>query len=80
MPPAASRRGHHYARIVRLTVFWERMERRFGRSYADSVARDIVIATLGGRTAREAIEAGVPPRDVWAAVCEAVEIPEAERH
>ena len=79
MPPAPSR-GHRYAREVRLTTFWERMERRFGAAYAASVARDIVVAALGGRTAQEAIDAGTPPQEVWTAVCEAVEVPLSERH
>ena len=65
---------------VRLTVFWQRMERRFGTAYADSVARDFVLAGLGGRTVTEALEAGVAPQEVWAAVCDAVEVPVAERH
>ena len=65
---------------VRLTVFWERMHRRFGESYADSVARDLVIARLGGRTVVDALEAGTEPGVVWAAVCDAVEVPVRERH
>ena len=65
---------------VRLTVFWERMNARFGAAYADSVARDLVIARLGGRTVAEALAAGVEPAVVWAAVCEAVEVPVQDRH
>ena len=65
---------------VRLTVFWERMNARFGAAYADSVARDLVIARLGGRTVFAALEAGVEPAEVWAAVCDAVDVPAHERH
>jgi hypothetical protein len=65
---------------VRLTVFWERMHRRFGAAYADSVARDLVLAQLGGRTIVDALEAGTEPGTVWAAVCEAVEVPVRDRH
>ncbi len=65
---------------VRLTVFWQRMERRFGPAYADSVARDLVIGRLGGRTVHQALEAGVAPQEVWAAVCETVGVPVTERH
>lgn len=65
---------------MRLTVFWERMARRFGAAYADSVARDLVIAALGHRTVAQALEAGVEPAEVWNAVCEAVEVPVADRH
>ena len=39
-----------------MTDFWSRMERRFGASYAESYARDMVLAPLGGRTVREALD------------------------
>jgi hypothetical protein len=65
---------------MRLTVFWERMNARFGAAYADSVARDLVIARLGGRTVVDALAAGEDPAVVWAAVCEAVEVPVRDRH
>ena len=65
---------------VRLTVFWERMNGRFGEAYADSLARDLVIAQLGGRSVVAALEAGVDAAEVWNAVCEAVEVPAHDRH
>jgi hypothetical protein len=64
---------------VRLTEFWERMRGQFGASYAESLARDQVLAELGGRTAAEALEAGVPVRQVWRAVCEVFEVPARNR-
>jgi len=64
---------------VRLTVFWGRMADRFGPAYAESVARDITIGQLGGRTASEALAAGVPAKEVWLAVCEVFEIPAKDR-
>ena len=66
--------------LVRLTVFWERMNARFGEAYADSLARDLVIAALGGRTVSAALAAGEEPRVVWNAVCDAVEVPVRDRH
>jgi hypothetical protein len=65
---------------VRLTEFWDRMETRFGKVYADSVARDQVIGRLGNRTVHEALAAGESAKDVWRAVCEHFEIPMKERH
>jgi len=53
---------------VRLTEFWDRMERRFGPSYAESIARDQVLPSLRGRTAEEALRDGVGAKDVWRAV------------
>jgi hypothetical protein len=61
---------------VRLTVFWERMRAQFGDSYAESVARDYVLAGLGGRTVDQALAEGVDVKTVWRAVCEAFDIPE----
>lgn len=41
---------------MRLTNFWERMADHFGAAYADSFARDHVMAELGGRTVHEALD------------------------
>jgi hypothetical protein len=63
---------------VRLSEFDTLMAKRFG-AYADSLSRDLVLAGLGGRTVREALEAGVDPTVVWRVVCEAAEVPAHER-
>jgi hypothetical protein len=64
---------------VRLQEFWSRLDRQFGSMRAQSVSRDHVFASLGGRTAVEAIEAGVPVRKVWLAICDEYEVPVKER-
>jgi hypothetical protein len=64
---------------VRLTEFWERMRAQFGDSYADSVAKDFVLAGLGGRTVDQALADGVDAKTVWRAVCEAFDVPERLR-
>jgi DUF3046 family protein len=64
---------------VRLTVFWERMRRQFGDSYAPSVARDYVLAGLGGRTVDQALAEGEDVKTVWRAVCEAFDVPDRLR-
>ena len=46
---------------------------------AQSVARDHVFSVLGGRTAVDAIDAGLPVRKVWLAICEEFEVPPKER-
>jgi hypothetical protein len=61
---------------MRLTDFWERMNEHFGAAYADSFARDHVMAALGGRTVHEALAEGWNAKDVWRAVCASVEVPE----
>ena len=64
---------------MRLQEFWSRLERQFGSMRAQSVARDHVFGALGGRTALQAIEAGLPVRKVWLAICEEYEVPAKER-
>jgi hypothetical protein len=64
---------------VRLQEFWSRLSRHFGSMRAESVARDHVFAALGGRTAVDALEAGLPVRKVWLAICEEYDVPPKER-
>jgi hypothetical protein len=64
---------------VRLTVFWERMGEHFGATYAESVAKDYVLAGLGGRTVNQALADGEDVKKVWRAVCEAFRVPERLR-
>ena len=64
---------------MRLQEFWSRLDRHFGSMRAQSVARDHVFATLGGRSAVEAIDAGLSVRKVWLAICEEYEVPPKER-
>ena len=63
---------------VRLSVFWTLMDDEFGPAYSRSLARDHTLLALGDRTADEALEAGIPARAVWEAVCDAMDVP-AER-
>jgi hypothetical protein len=64
---------------VRVTYFRELMEGEFGPARASSVSHDHVFAQLGGRTVEQALEAGIDPRDVWRAVCDAYDVPPARR-
>ena len=52
--------------------------RGIGRTIAETFARDHVMAELGGRTVHEALDAGWEAKDVWRAVCTAMDVP-AER-
>jgi hypothetical protein len=54
---------------VRLTEFHELVEAQFGPVRGSSLLVDYVLTQLGGRTAAQAIEAGLEPRDVWRALC-----------
>jgi len=64
---------------VRLTVFWDRMNQQFGESYAQSVAKDYVIAELGGRTIEQALADGEPAKKVWQAVVANFDVPSTLR-
>jgi hypothetical protein len=59
--------------------FWQRMERQLGSGYARVWADTQVMRALGGRTAREALEAGETPKQVWFAVHQTLELPPSER-
>jgi hypothetical protein len=61
-------------------MFWERMRDQFGAAYAENVARDQSLPTLGSRSAMQALNDGEEPRVVWLAICEHFEIPVAARH
>ena len=64
---------------MRLTVFWQRMNEQFGERYADSVAKDYVLAELGGRTIEQALADGESAKTVWAAVCVTFDVPQRLR-
>ena len=56
------------------------VEEEFGAGYASVVVDDLVLGALDGRTARQALAAGVAPRAVWLAICEATDVPASRRH
>jgi len=55
------------------------MNQVLGEAYAPVWARQQVMASLGGRTVEEALEAGVSPKTVWRAVVEQLGLPESQR-
>jgi hypothetical protein len=54
------------------------MERRFGESYARSLAADYRVSALGA-TVNEALERGDPPKAIWRAVCQELDVPSGLR-
>lgn len=64
---------------MRLTVFWERMRAQFGETYAESVAKDQVLAELGDRTVNQALADGVDAKTVWRAICDSFDVPQRLR-
>ena len=55
------------------------MDEQFGSTYAQSVAKDYVIAGLGGRTVMQALADGENVKLIWRAVCAAFDVPERLR-
>lgn len=64
---------------VRLSDFWRLMDDEFGSGYSRVLASELVLGDLGGRSARDALEAGVDPRKVWLAVCDKQDVPPSRR-
>ncbi len=55
------------------------MDEQFGAVYAQSVAKDYVLAGLGERTVTQALADGEDVKAVWRAVCGAFDVPERLR-
>ncbi|ANZ42433.1 hypothetical protein BBK82_02020 [Lentzea guizhouensis] len=64
---------------MRITMFRKLMSGEFGQVRGEMIARDHVLSALGGRTADEALEAGIGAKEVWVAVCDAFEVPANRR-
>jgi hypothetical protein len=47
---------------------------------ANAVVTDLFLSQVGGRTAAEAIAAGVDPREVWLALCDELDVPPERRY
>ncbi|WIB64484.1 DUF3046 domain-containing protein [Curtobacterium sp. MCBD17_040] len=65
---------------MRVSEFWQAVEDEFGSAYGQVVTRDVVLGAVGGRSAADALAAGVPARDVWEALCDAQDVPVGRRH
>lgn len=55
------------------------MREEFGDVYSGVLVRDHWLAVLGG-TAQDALDRGIPARDVWNALCEDLQVPPARRY
>ena len=64
---------------MRNTVFRRLMSQEFGEIRAEMLARDHVFSTLSNCTVDQALEAGLPAKEIWRAVCEVFEVPPERR-
>jgi hypothetical protein len=60
---------------VRVTEFRRRLREAFGEDYAETFARDHVLTALGDRTVDQALADGVPAKEVWRTVHDAMRLP-----
>lgn len=63
---------------MRRSEFLRAVDEEFG-GRAASLLEDLVLPGVG-RTAHEALDAGVPPRDIWLALCAETDVPMSRRH
>ena len=64
---------------MRRSEFLRAVDSEFG-ARSLSLVSDLVLTQLSGRTADEALDAGVPPRDIWLALCAETDVPLERRH
>ena len=64
---------------MRRSEFERAVSAEFG-SRAGAVVADLVLPGLDGRTAAEAMAAGVPPKEIWLALCDEAEVPAHRRY
>ncbi|MDN4645462.1 DUF3046 domain-containing protein [Arthrobacter sp. PsM3] len=64
---------------MRISDFWRLMDDEFGAGYSRVLSSSLVLAGVGSRTADQALSAGVPPRQVWLALCEVQDVPPERR-
>ena len=64
---------------MRRSEFLRAVEAEF-QARGTSLVNDLVLAAVGNRTPLEALADGVPPRDIWLALCEEMDVPDSRRH
>lgn len=65
---------------MRLSEFRRAVADEFGSGYGQVLLHDLVLADLGGRTAEAALADGTHAREVWLALCRAMDVPDSRRH
>ena len=65
---------------MRVSEFWRAVDQVFGEAYGSVVTRDVVLEVLGGRSAVDALAAGIDARRVWDALCDSQDVPMDRRH
>ncbi|MCI1017840.1 DUF3046 domain-containing protein [Microbacterium sp. C5A9] len=64
---------------MRRSEFLRAVDAEFG-ARGSSLVSDLVLTQLGDRTAEIALDDGIPPRDIWLALCVEADVPLERRH
>ncbi|MBW8761929.1 MAG: DUF3046 domain-containing protein [Microbacterium sp.] len=64
---------------MRRSEFLRAVDVEFG-GRASSLVSDLVLTQLGDRTAAAALTDGLPPREIWLALCAEMDVPIERRH
>lgn len=73
-------RGPSARSQVTRSEFLRAVADEFGESQGRTLMRDLVLSGVGGMTAGAALDRGVPAREVWVALCEAMDVPPPRQH
>jgi hypothetical protein len=65
---------------VTRSEFLRALADEFGEVMSHSVSKDVIVGSLGNRSAIEALDSGIDPKVVWAALCEVMDVPRDRRH
>jgi len=65
---------------MRLSEFRLAVADEFGAEYGRVLTHDLVLGKIGGVTAEQGIARGIPPREIWLALCEATDVPAERRY
>ena len=61
--------------LMRVSELLDLVDDEFGRAYGRSLAADQVLLALRDRAPVQALDAGVEPKAVWLALCDAMDVP-----
>jgi hypothetical protein len=65
---------------MKVSEFRLAVDEEFGEVQGRVLVGELVLDDVGGRTAQQALDAGVPTAEVWTALCRANEVPRDRWH
>lgn len=65
---------------MKVSEFRRAVDEEFGEVQGRVLVSELVLDVLDGRTAQQAIGAGIPVGDVWLALCRANDVPPQRWH